>query len=153
VVRRRPVGPCLIISPWNFPLAIPARGVGPALAAGCTVVLRASDAAPLSALALAEALAEAGLPEGCLRVVVSSDPAATDPLLADPRLAKLTFTGSSRVGAHLLGLAAGRALPATAELGGNAPALVFADADLDAAARGACGAVFTGGAGQTCVAG
>lgn len=124
VVRRRPVGPCLIVAPWNFPLAIPARGVGPALAAGCTAVLRASDAAPLSALALAEALAESGLPDGCLAVVVSSDPGATDPLLADPRLRKLTFTGSARVGAHLLRLVAGRALRVTAELGGNAPALV-----------------------------
>ncbi len=151
VVRRRPVGPCLIISPWNFPLAIPARGVGPALAAGCTVVLRASDAAPLSAVALAEALTEAGLPDGCLTVVACSDPAATDPLLADPRLRKLTFTGSPRVGAHLLGLAAGRALRATAELGGNAPALVFADADLDAAVEAVAAAKCRNG-GQACTA-
>jgi succinate-semialdehyde dehydrogenase/glutarate-semialdehyde dehydrogenase len=150
-VTRRPVGPCLIVSPWNFPLAIPARGVAPALAAGCTVVLRASDAAPLSAFVLADALAAAGLPEGCLTVVASSDPAATDPLLADPRLRKLTFTGSPRVGAHLLRLAADRALRATAELGGNAPVLVFADADLDQAAEAVLKAKCRN-AGQACTA-
>ena len=151
VVTRRPLGPCLIVSPWNFPLAIPARGVAPALAAGCTVVLRASDAAPLSAFALAEALAGAGLPDGCLTVLASSDPAVTDPLLADPRLRTLTFTGSPRVGAHLLGLAADRALRATAELGGNAPVLVFADADLDQAADAVLKAKCRN-AGQACTA-
>jgi succinate-semialdehyde dehydrogenase / glutarate-semialdehyde dehydrogenase len=151
VVRRRPVGPCLIVSPWNFPLAIPARGVGPALAAGCTVVLRPGEGAPLSAFALAETLSAAGLPDGCLSVVASSDPAATDPLLADSRLAKLTFTGSPRVGAHLLRLAAAQALRATAELGGNAPALVFADADLEAAVE-AVAAAKCRNAGQACTA-
>jgi succinate-semialdehyde dehydrogenase/glutarate-semialdehyde dehydrogenase len=136
-VSRRPVGPCLLITPWNFPLAIPARAVGAALAAGCTVVLRASDLAPLSALCLAEILHDAGLPPRCLNVVVASEPDATDGLLAHPALRKLTFTGSPRVGAHLLSLCAPRALRATAELGGNAPFVVFADADLDGAVEAA----------------
>ena len=103
MVPRRPVGPCLIVTPWNFPLAVPARGVAAALAAGCTVVLRPSALTPLSALALAEILQEAGAPAGVLNVVVSSRDDATDPLLADPRLRKLTFTGSTAVGRHLLG--------------------------------------------------
>jgi succinate-semialdehyde dehydrogenase / glutarate-semialdehyde dehydrogenase len=136
-VRRAPVGPCLVITPWNFPLAIPARSVGAALAAGCTVVHRASDLAPLSALCLAQVLADAGLPGGCLNVVVAREPGVTDGLLADPRLRKLTFTGSTRVGAHLLSLCAPRALRATVELGGNAPFIVLADADLDRAVAAA----------------
>jgi succinate-semialdehyde dehydrogenase/glutarate-semialdehyde dehydrogenase len=112
-VRRSPVGPCLVITPWNFPLAIPARGVAAALAAGCTTVLRASDLAPLSALCLARILAEAGLPGGCLNLVVAGEPGVTDGLLGDRRLRKLTFTGSARVGGHLLSLCAPRALRST----------------------------------------
>jgi succinate-semialdehyde dehydrogenase/glutarate-semialdehyde dehydrogenase len=151
LVARRPVGPCLVISPWNFPLAIPARGVAPALAAGCTVVLRASDLAPLSALAMARALEDAGLPPGCLNVVVATQSGATDPLIEDPRLRKLTFTGSTRVGAHLLTLSARRALRVTVELGGNAPLLVFADADLELAVEEAVAAKCRN-SGQACTA-
>ena len=150
-ISRRPVGPCLIVAPWNFPLAIPARGVAPALAAGCTAVLRASDRAPLSALALADALAAAGLPPGCLEVVVTSRPDATDPLLDDRRLRKLTFTGSPAVGAHLLARCAARALRATAELGGNAAFVVADDADLDVAVTAAVEAKCRNG-GQACTA-
>src|SRR5262249_54787192 len=130
LVRRDPVGPCLIVTPWNFPIAVPARGVAAALAAGCTVVLRPSALTPLSTLALARVLVEAELPAGVLNVVVSSRDAATDPLLSDARLRKLTFTGSERVGRHLLALAAEGIVPTSAELGGCAPFIVFADADL-----------------------
>ena len=98
VVTRRPVGPCLVITPWNFPVAAPARGIGGALGAGCTVLLRPSKLTPLSALALARILQSAGLPDGVLNVVVSSQNGATDHLLSDPRLHKLTFTGSGRSG-------------------------------------------------------
>ena len=101
LVIQQPVGACLIITPWNFPLAVPARSVAAALAAGCTVVMRPSSLTPLSALALARLLAEAGLPDGALNVVVSSRDDATDGLLTDPRLRKLTFTGSEAVGRHL----------------------------------------------------
>jgi succinate-semialdehyde dehydrogenase/glutarate-semialdehyde dehydrogenase len=150
-ITRRPVGPCLVVTPWNFPLAIPARGVAPALAAGCTVVLRASDRAPLSALALARALSRAGLPAGCVEVVTSSRPDATDPLLDDRRLRKLTFTGSAAVGAHLIGRSAPRALRVTAELGGNAPFIVTDDADLELAVAAAVEAKCRNG-GQACTA-
>ena len=149
LVSRRPVGPCLVITPWNFPLAIPARSIAPALAAGCTVVHRASDLAPLSSLALADVLTRAGLPAGCLNVVVASEPAATDELLDDPRLRKLTFTGSNRVGVHLLARCAARALRVTAELGGNAPFIVFADCHLDRALDAAVAAKCRNG-GQAC---
>lgn len=149
LVQRVPVGPALIVTPWNFPLAVPARGVGPALAAGCTVVLRPGRLAPLSALALARVLVESGLPEGVLNVVVSSADGATDALLADPRLRKLSFTGSCEVGRHLLARSAQQLLRTTLELGGCAPFLVFADADLDAAVDGAVAAKMRNGA-QAC---
>jgi succinate-semialdehyde dehydrogenase / glutarate-semialdehyde dehydrogenase len=149
VVMRVPVGPCLIVTPWNFPLAVPARGVGPALAAGCTVVLRPGRLAPLSALALARILVEAGLPDGVLNVVVSSEDGATDPLLADPRLRKLTFTGSCAVGRHLARHATAQLVRTSLELGGCAPFVVFADADLEAAVEGAVLAKMRNGA-QAC---
>ncbi len=148
---RRPVGPCLVVTPWNFPLAIPARGLAPALAAGCTVVLRASDQAPLSAVGLVRVLEAAGVPAGCVNLVVSSEAGATDGLLSDSRLRKLTFTGSTRVGGHLLGLAASRALRASVELGGNAPFIVLADADLEVAVGSAVEAKCRNG-GQACTA-
>jgi succinate-semialdehyde dehydrogenase/glutarate-semialdehyde dehydrogenase len=151
LVTRRPVGPCLVITPWNFPLAVPARGVAPALAAGCTVVLRPSSLTPLSALALARLLVESGVPAGALGVVVSSEDDATDGLLADPRLRKLTFTGSAAVGRHLARLAADHVLRTSMELGGCAPFLVFADADLDAAVEGAVQAKMRNG-GAACTA-
>ena len=151
MVTRRPVGPCLIVSPWNFPLAIPARGVAAALAAGCTVVLRPSALTPLSALALAEIVEDAGAPPGVLNVVVSSRDDATDALLADPRLRKLTFTGSTAVGRHLLALSADRVLRTSLELGGQAPFVVFADADLPAAVECAVAAKMRNG-GEACTA-
>jgi succinate-semialdehyde dehydrogenase / glutarate-semialdehyde dehydrogenase len=151
LVRRRPVGPCLVITPWNFPLAIPARAVAPALAAGCTVVLRASDRAPLGGLVLARLLIEAGLPSGVLNLIVSSRPDLTDGLLGDPRLRKLTFTGSTTLGRQL-GAQAGRALLRMgAELGGQAPFLVFPDADLDQAVAAAIMSK-SRNAGQACTA-
>ncbi len=151
LVVRSPVGPCLIISPWNFPLAVPARGVGPALAAGCAVVLRPSSLTPLSALALGRIMVEAGLPPGALNIVVSSEDGATDPLLADGRVRKLTFTGSEAVGRHLIERAAEQVVRVSAELGGCAPFLVFADADMDEAVEGALAAKMRNG-GAACTA-
>ena len=151
LVVRTPVGPCLVITPWNFPLAVPARGVGPALAAGCTVVLRPSSLTPLSALALGELLLEAGLPAGVLNIVVSSQDGATDPLLADGRIRKLTFTGSEAVGRHLIARSAEQVLRVSAELGGCAPFVVFADADMDAAVEGVVAAKMRNG-GAACTA-
>jgi succinate-semialdehyde dehydrogenase / glutarate-semialdehyde dehydrogenase len=148
---RRPVGPCLLITPWNFPLAVPARGVAAALAAGCTAVLRPSSLTPLSALALASTLEACGLPPGVLNVVVSSADGATDPLLADDRLRRLTFTGSTAVGRHLIARCADQVLRVGAELGGQAPFIVFEDADLDAAVDGAVAAKMRNG-GQACTA-
>ena len=145
-VVKSPVGPCLIVTPWNFPLAVPARGVAPAIAAGCTVVLRPSSLTPLSALALGRILIEAGLPAGVLNVVVSSEDHATDPLLADGRIRKLTFTGSEAVGRHLIERSADKILRVSAELGGCAPFLVFADADRwGLGGGGGSGGMGTGG--------
>ncbi len=151
MVRRRPVGPCLIVTPWNFPLAVPARGVAAALAAGCTVVLRPSALTPMSALALVGILHEAGVPDGVLNVVVSSEDGATDPLLDDGRLRKLTFTGSMAVGRHLIARSADQVLRLSVELGGQAPFIVLADADLDAAVDGAVAAKMRNG-GEACTA-
>src|SRR5262249_46205207 len=141
----------LVMTPWNFPLAVPARAVGAALAAGCPVVLRPSSLTPLSALSLARILCEAVLPAGVLNVVVSSKDDATDGLIADPRLRKLTFPGSEGVGRHLLRMAAEQALPASVELGGCAPFIVFADAALDQAVEGAARAKMRNG-GAACTA-
>jgi succinate-semialdehyde dehydrogenase/glutarate-semialdehyde dehydrogenase len=151
LVLKSPVGPCLIVTPWNFPLAIPARGLGPALAAGCSVVLRPSALTPLSSLLLAQVLIDAGLPAGVLNVVVSSQDDATDGLLADRRLRKLTFTGSEAVGRHLIERSATQVLRVSAELGGCAPVLVFADADLDVAVEAALAAKMRNG-GAACTA-
>jgi succinate-semialdehyde dehydrogenase / glutarate-semialdehyde dehydrogenase len=151
LVVRSPVGPCLVISPWNFPLAVPARGIGPAIAAGCTAVLRPSSLTPLSALCLGRILLDAGLPAGVLNIVVSSEDGATDALLSDGRIRKLTFTGSEAVGRHLIARSAEQVIRVSAELGGCAPFLVFADADLDAALEGALAAKMRNG-GATCTA-
>jgi len=151
LVGRRPVGPVLAIMPWNFPLALAARAAGPALAAGCTLVLRPSALTPLTTLMLAAILDRAGLPDGVVNVVVSSTDGVTDPLLDDPRLRKLTFTGSARVGRMLHGRSATRLLRTSLELGGHAPFLVFEDADLDAAVEGAVRAKCRN-AGQVCTA-
>jgi succinate-semialdehyde dehydrogenase/glutarate-semialdehyde dehydrogenase len=150
LVLKTPVGPCLIITPWNFPLAVPARGLGPAIAAGCSVVLRPSVLTPLSSLLLAQVLLDAGLPAGVLNVVVSSQDDATDGLI-DGRLRKLTFTGSEAVGRHLIERSATQVLRVSAELGGCAPVLVFADADLDVAVGAALAAKMRNG-GAACTA-
>jgi succinate-semialdehyde dehydrogenase/glutarate-semialdehyde dehydrogenase len=138
ITMRQPVGPCLFITPWNFPLAMGTRKVAPAIAAGCTIVVKPAKQTPLSMLAFAAILEEAGLPAGVLNVVTTSDAGAvTDPLFDDPRLRKLSFTGSTEVGRKLAARAMDRVLRVSMELGGNAPFLVFEDADLDAAIDGA----------------
>jgi succinate-semialdehyde dehydrogenase/glutarate-semialdehyde dehydrogenase len=134
----QPVGPCLFITPWNFPLAMGTRKIGPAIAAGCTVVVKPAKQTPLSMLALAGIFAEAGLPAGVLNVVTVEKTGSTmAPLIADPRLRKLSFTGSTEIGKQLIGQAAEQVLRVSMELGGNAPFLVFEDADLDKAVEGA----------------
>jgi succinate-semialdehyde dehydrogenase/glutarate-semialdehyde dehydrogenase len=138
LVRRQPVGPVILITPWNFPMAMGTRKIGPAIAAGCTMVIKPAAQTPLSMLALAEILAEAGLPEGVLNVVTTSQSGAVmEPLIRDGRARKLSFTGSTEVGRRLLEQAAEKVLRTSMELGGNAPFLVFEDADLDAAVEGA----------------
>ncbi|MGH3666503.1 MAG: NAD-dependent succinate-semialdehyde dehydrogenase [Egibacteraceae bacterium] len=152
LVMRRAVGPCLMITPWNFPLAMGTRKIGPAIAAGCTMVMKPAGATPLSMLALAQILQEVGLPPGVLNVVTSSSSGAVmGPLIADPRARKLTFTGSTEVGRTLMEQASGRLLRLSMELGGNAPFLVFDDADLDAAVEGAVLAKMRN-LGESCVA-
>jgi succinate-semialdehyde dehydrogenase/glutarate-semialdehyde dehydrogenase len=138
VTMKQPVGPCLFITPWNFPLAMGTRKIGPAIAAGCTMVVKPATATPLSMYALAGILAEAGLPDGVLNVVTSSTTGAVmEPLIRDPRLRKLSFTGSTEIGRKLVEQSAEQLLRVSMELGGNAPFLVFADAELDAAVSGA----------------
>ncbi|MFC5730361.1 MULTISPECIES: NAD-dependent succinate-semialdehyde dehydrogenase [Nocardioides] len=135
---RKPVGPCLFITPWNFPLAMGTRKIGPAVAAGCTMVVKPAAQTPLTMLLLADILAEAGLPPGVLNVVTTSDSGGlSSTLMADPRLRKVSFTGSTPVGRKLVEQSAGQLQRVSMELGGNAPFLVFADADLDAAVDGA----------------
>ncbi|HVB04950.1 MAG TPA: NAD-dependent succinate-semialdehyde dehydrogenase [Acidimicrobiales bacterium] len=152
LVLHQPVGPCLLVTPWNFPQAMLTRKLGPALAAGCTVVAKPAEDTPLSALALAELFAEAGLPEGVMNVVPTNRPAeVVGALLSDSRLRKLSFTGSTEVGRLLLAQAAPGVVNTSVELGGNAPFLVFADADLDAAVAGAMVAKMRHG-GETCTA-
>ena len=135
---KQPVGPCLLITPWNFPTAMGTRKIGPAVAAGCTMVVKPAKLTPLSMLALAQILENAGLPKGVLNVVTASSAGATTgPLIDDPRLRKLSFTGSTEVGRKLIEQSAPNVLKMSMELGGNAPFLVFEDADLDAAVEGA----------------
>ena len=138
LTMKQPVGPCLLITPWNFPLAMGTRKVGPAIAAGCTVVVKPAQQTPLSMLMLARILEEAGLPEGVLNLVTASSSSRTmAPLIEDPRLRKLSFTGSTEIGRKLMEQASHNLLRLSMELGGNAPFLVFNDADLDAAVEGA----------------
>jgi succinate-semialdehyde dehydrogenase/glutarate-semialdehyde dehydrogenase len=152
LVTRRPVGPCLLITPWNFPLAMATRKVAPAVAAGCTVVLKPAAQTPLTALAFAQIMLDAGLPPGVLNVITTSRSGdVVSPLLRDPRLRKLSFTGSTAVGQHLLRQAADRVLRTSMELGGNAPFIVLDDADLDAAVDGALLAKLRNG-GESCIA-
>jgi succinate-semialdehyde dehydrogenase / glutarate-semialdehyde dehydrogenase len=138
LVQRQPVGVCLLITPWNFPMAMGTRKIGPAVAAGCAMVVKPAALTPLSMNALAAILAEAGLPDGVLNVVTTSDSGGVmEPLIRDGRARKLSFTGSTPVGKKLLEQAAGKVLKCSMELGGNAPFLVFDDADLDKAVEGA----------------
>lgn len=138
LVMRQPVGVCLLITPWNFPMAMGTRKIGPAVAAGCAMVIKPAAQTPLSMHALAAILAEAGLPDGVLNVVTTSDAGGVmEPLIRDGRARKLSFTGSTGVGRRLLEQAAEKVLRTSMELGGNAPFLVFDDADLDKAVDGA----------------
>ncbi|GAA4480472.1 NAD-dependent succinate-semialdehyde dehydrogenase [Rhodococcus olei] len=152
LVTKAPVGPCLAITPWNFPLAMGTRKIGPALAAGCTMIVKPAEDTPLTMLLLAQVFADAGLPEGVLSVLPTADAGGVSgPLLADPRLRKVTFTGSTRVGKLLIEQSAGQVLRTSMELGGNAPFVVFDDADLDAAVDGAMAAKMRNG-GEACTA-
>ncbi|MDP8958202.1 MAG: NAD-dependent succinate-semialdehyde dehydrogenase [Actinomycetota bacterium] len=138
LTMRQPVGPSIMITPWNFPLAMGTRKIGAAIAAGCTMVLKPAHQTPLSSLALAQILAECGLPGGVLNVVTTSHPSEVmTPLIQDPRSRKLSFTGSTETGRKLIELSAQQVLRVSMELGGNAPFLIFEDADLDAAVEGA----------------
>ena len=138
LVMRQPVGPCYFITPWNFPNAMGTRKIGPAIAAGCTMVVKPAQQTPLSMLALARLLEECGLPPGVLNVITSrSSAGVSEPIISDPRLRKLSFTGSTEVGRKLIAQAADNVLKVSMELGGNAPFLIFDDADLDAAIEGA----------------
>ena len=138
MTMKQPVGPCLMITPWNFPMAMGTRKIGPAIAAGCTMVMKPAKQTPLSMLALTQILEEAGLPAGVLNVVVSSSSSdVIPPIISDPRLRKLTFTGSTPIGQQLMQQAADRVLRVSLELGGNAPFLIFDDADVDDAVQGA----------------
>ena len=138
VTMKQPVGPTLMITPWNFPLAMGTRKIGPAVAAGCTMVVKPAHETPLTMLLLAEVMMEAGLPDGVLNVVTTTHSGAVcEPLIRDERLRKLTFTGSTPVGKMLVEQSAEQLLRLSMELGGNAPFLVFEDADVDAAVDGA----------------
>jgi succinate-semialdehyde dehydrogenase / glutarate-semialdehyde dehydrogenase len=152
ITMRQPVGPCLLITPWNFPLAMGTRKIGPALAAGCTVVVKPAKQTPLSMLALGKILQESGLPDGVVNIITaeSAGPVSA-PLIADPRLRKLSFTGSTEVGRALMKQASDGLLRLSMELGGNAPFIVFEDADLDAAVEGAVIAKMRNG-GEACTA-
>src|SRR5918912_4464100 len=135
---KQPVGPCVFITPWNFPLAMGTRKIGPAIAAGCTVVIKPAKQTPLCMLALAGILEEAGLPGGVVNVITAkSSGSVMEPLIRDPRTRKLSFTGSTEVGRKLMEQASEQILKVSMELGGNAPFLIFDDADLDAAVEGA----------------
>ncbi|XAS75814.1 NAD-dependent succinate-semialdehyde dehydrogenase [Dermatophilaceae bacterium Sec6.4] len=138
LTMKGPVGPTLMITPWNFPLAMGTRKIGPAIAAGCTMVVKPAAETPLSMLALAQLMEEVGLPAGVLNVIATSTSGAVmEPLIRDPRARKLTFTGSTGVGRKLVEQSADQLLRLSMELGGNAPFIVFDDADIDAAVDGA----------------
>src|SRR5450631_2382729 len=138
LTMQQPVGPCVFVTPWNFPTAMGTRKIGPAVAAACTMVVKPAQQTPLSMLALAKILQDAGLPDGVLNVITARRSGAViQPLLEDPRTRKLSFTGSTEVGRTLIKQAADQVLRVSMELGGNAPFLVFEDADLDAAVEGA----------------
>jgi succinate-semialdehyde dehydrogenase/glutarate-semialdehyde dehydrogenase len=138
LTMRQPVGPCVFVTPWNFPMAMGTRKIAPAIAAGCTIVVKPAKQTPLSMLALAKILEEAGLPGGVLNVITAKHSGEViEPLLKDGRTRKLSFTGSTEVGRKLIEQSAQQVLRVSMELGGNAPFLVFEDADLEAAVEGA----------------
>src|SRR5215211_1630122 len=150
LTMQQPVGPCIFITPWNFPLAMGTRKIGPAIAAGCTCVVKPAKQTPLSMLALAQILEEAGLPGGVVNVITAKSSGRTmEPLIKDPRARKLSFTGSTAVGKMLIEQSAEQVLRVSMELGGNAPFLIFDDADLDAAVEGALIAKMRNG-GEAC---
>ena len=152
IVSQHPVGPCFLITPWNFPLAMATRKIAPALAAGCTVVVKPAELTPLTTLFFAQLLADAGVPAGVVNVVqTNTSGAVSAPIIADPRLRKLSFTGSTEVGWRLLQQASENVLRTSMELGGNAPFVVFDDADLDRAVEGAMLAKFRN-IGEACTA-
>ncbi len=141
ITRHKPVGPCLLITPWNFPLAMGTRKIAPAIAAGCTMVLKPARLTPLTSQYLAQTLLDAGLPAGVLNLVPSASASAiSEPIMSDSRLRKVSFTGSTPVGKSLLKKAADNVLRTSMELGGNAPFLVFEDANIDQAVAGAIAA-------------
>lgn len=152
MVTHRPVGPSFLITPWNFPLAMATRKIAPALAAGCTSIIKPAELTPLTTLYFAKLLEDAGVPAGVVNVITTStSKEVSGPIIADPRLRKLSFTGSTPVGVALLKQAADNVLRTSMELGGNAPFLVFDDADLDKAVDGAMLAKFRN-IGQACTA-
>src|SRR6202045_1077169 len=152
IVTRQPVGPCYAITPWNFPLAMGTRKIGPAMAAGCTMIVKPAQETPLTVLLLASLMDQAGLPKGVLSVLPTTDPGSvTSALIDDGRLRKLTFTGSTGVGKGLVKQGADKLLRMSMELGGNAPFVVFDDADVDAAVEGAILAKMRNG-GEACTA-
>lgn len=152
IAIQQPVGVAVLVTPWNFPAAMATRKIGPALAAGCTVVLKPASDTPLTALLLAELMADAGAPAGVVNVLPSRRSGATvGTMMKDPRVRKLSFTGSTEVGRVLLEQAAEQILNCSMELGGNAPFVVFGDADLDAAVEGAMVAKMRNG-GESCIA-
>lgn len=152
IVTHHPVGVALLITPWNFPAAMATRKIGPALAAGCAVVLKPARETPLTAIAIAEILHRAGLPEGALQIVTTTNTReVVSALLADDRIKKVSFTGSTPVGRTLLAQCAERVVNASMELGGNAPFIVTADADVEAAVQGAMVVKFRN-SGQACTA-
>lgn len=151
VVSHQPVGPVLAITPWNFPLAMIARKVAPALAAGCTIVVKPAQMTPLSALYLANLMREAGVPEGVVQILPTKSAKNVSVLLDDDRLRKFTFTGSTEVGQSLASKAMEKTMRVSLELGGNAPFVVLEDADMDKAVSAAMAAKMRG-AGQVCIA-
>ncbi|GAB3614642.1 NAD-dependent succinate-semialdehyde dehydrogenase [Humibacter ginsengisoli] len=152
IVTQHPVGPCYLITPWNFPLAMATRKIAPALAAGCTVVVKPAELTPLTTLYFAKLLEDAGVPAGVVNVITTTTSGkVSEPIIEDPRLRKLSFTGSTPVGQMLLRQAATGVLRTSMELGGNAPFVVFDDADLDKAVEGAMLAKFRN-IGEACTA-
>src|SRR5690348_6001581 len=150
LTMKQPVGPCVFITPWNFPLAMGTRKIGPAIAAGCTCVVKPAKQTPLSMLALGGILEEAGLPGGVVNIITAKSSGRTmEPLIKDPRTRKLSFTGSTAVGKMLIEQSAEQVLRVSMELGGNAPFLIFDDADIDAAVEGALIAKMRNG-GEAC---